>query len=377
MSFTSTDWGRSGGAVEVSALALLVISCGGGAITHRNVDEPRGYTSVQGAAKNTTYSAQVQTSHHRLHVTVFEKSQCDIIKVRLVSRTRETLRGGEVIDREAPTLVQVEEGVEGVSECEKRYARDALVLLQVGDATYRLGETSTKGELHINLADLLKRSLQGSDRQLPADAVLLVQGHNMSDPLPAGTVSLSQLDAYEKRVDELLAEFGPLLEKPQEKLSGKELARSYELYKQLDRINAGDARIEALQARFLELVYGRKEKEATANLERNLKALAKARELLAALAREPASQVPVFVRVAVETERPSSQALRWARGQLALGIRQDPQLCGPASGDFSWDWFEGRRWPLATELALTFLRYAHSDTYSNQVRSLCARAARW
>ncbi len=365
------------GATAVSALAFLVTGCGGGAITHRNADEPRGYTSVQGAAKNTTYRAQVQTSHHRLHVTVFERSECDIIKVRLVSRTRETLRDGEVISREAPTLVQVEEGVEGVSECEKRYARDALVLLQVGDATYRLGETSTKGELHINLADLLKRSLQGSEGPPPAEAVLLVQGHNMAEPLPAGTVSLSQLDAYEKRVDELLAEFGPLLEKPQEKLSGKELARSYELYLQLDRINAGDARIEALQIRFLELVYGRKEKEATANLERNLKALAKAKELLAALRREPDSQVPVFVRVAVETDRPSSQALRWARGQLALGIRQDPGLCGSASDGFSWDWFEGRRWPLATELALTFLRYAYSDAYSNQVRSLCSRAARW
>jgi hypothetical protein len=365
------------GAGAIVACCLLAVGCGGGVATHRNLDEPRGYTSVQGAAKNTTYSAQVQTSHHRLHVTVFEKSECDVIKVRLVSRTRETLQDGQVIDREAPTLVQIEEGVEGTSECEKRYARDVLVILQVGDATYRLGETSTKGELHINLADLLKRSLHGTDGPPPAEALLLVQGHNMTEPLPAGTVSLSQLEAYEKRVDELLAEFGPLLEKEQEKLSGKEFARSYELYQQLDRINAGDARIEALQARFLELVFGRKEKEATASLERNLKALAKAKELLAALAREPAYQVPVFVQMAIESERPSTQALRWARGQLALGIRQEPDLCGPKSGAFSWDWFAQRRWPLATELALTFLRYAYSDTYAAQVQSLCSRAARW
>lgn len=377
MRFSFSFRGDFAGAGAIVALCSLAAACGGGVTTHRNVDEPRGYTSVQGAAKNTTYSAQVQTSHHRLHVTVFEKSECDNIKVRLVSRTRETLSDGQVIDREAPTLVQIEEGVQGTSECEKRYARDALVLLQVGDATYRLGETSTKGELHINLADLLKRSLHGDQGAVPGEALLLVQGHNMPEPQPAGTVSLSQLDAYEKRVDELLAEFGPLLEKPQEKLSGADLTRSYELYKQLDRINAGDARIEALQARFIELVYGRREKEATERLERNLKALAKAKDLLAALAREPDYQVPAFVHIAIDSDRPSSQALRWARGRLALGIRQEPDLCGPKAGAFSWDWFEQRRWPLATELALNFLRYAYNDAYSAQVQSLCSRAARW
>jgi hypothetical protein len=97
-----------------------------------------------------------------------------------------------------------------------------------------------------------------------------------------------------------------------------------------------------------------------------------------ALAREPAGyQVPVFVRIAVDTEQPSDQALRWAQGQLALGIRQQPELCGPGSGAFSWQWFEHRRWSLPTELALTFLRYAYSDAYSGQVQTLCTRAARW
>ncbi len=261
--------------------------------------------------------------------------------------------------------------------CEKSYASGLDVHLRVGNATYRLGKTSAKGELHINLADLLKRNLYKTDDAPTGEAVIVVQPRGAEALQEAGTVSLAQLEEYEKRIDELIAEFRQLLDKGEGKMSDKEITRSYELYEQLDEINAGDERVEALQTRFLELFYGRKEEEATASLERNLEALAKAKNVLVALAKASDQQVPNYVSIAVQQSNPTDQALSWARGRLVMGIRQEPELCGPPSGAFTWNWFDQRRWPLTTELALALLRYAFNDPYQRKIQALCKTAARW
>jgi len=364
-------------AVALSLFDVVLCGCGAGVITHRNVDEPSGYTKTYGAPKNTTYSVQSQTSRHRLHLSIFEQSECDVYKTRLVSRTRETLSDGEVIGREASTLVQIVEEKEGVIACEKSYASGLDVHLRVGNATYRLGKTSANGELHINVADLLKRNLYKTNEAPTEDAIIVVQPRGAKEPQEVGTVSLAQLADYERRIEELLAEFRQLLEKGEGKMSDKEITRSYELYEQLDEINAGDKRVEALQTRFLELFYGRKEREATASLERNLDALAKAKNVLATIAKASDQYVPNYVSVAVNQSNPTDQALSWARGRLVMGIRQQPELCGPPSGAFSWNWFNQRKWPLATELALALLHYAFNDPYQQKIQALCKTAARW
>lgn len=363
-------------AVTLSFFGVVLCGCGAGVIRHRIVDEPSGYTKTYGAPKNTTYSVQTQTSHHRLHISVLQQSECDVYKTRLVSRTRETLSDGEVIGREASTLVQSVEEKEGVIACDKSYASGVGVHLRVGDATYRLGKTSAKGELHVNLTDLLKRNLYKSNETSPEEAVVVVQPPHAEELQEAGIVSLAQLGDYEKRIEELLGEFRQLLEKGEGKMSNDEISRSYELYEQLDEINAGDERIEALQTRFLELFYGRKERDATASLERNLDALAKAKNLLTAIAKVSDQQIPNYVSVAVQHSNPTDQALSWARGRLVTGIRREPELCGPPSGAFTWSWFNQRKWPLTTELALALLHYAFNDPYQQKVQALCKTAAR-
>ncbi len=96
-------------ALACSFLGVVLCGCGAGVITRRSVDEPYGYTKTYGAPKNTTYTVQSQASHHRLYISILQQSECDVYKTRLISRTRETLSDGEVIGREASTLVQIVE----------------------------------------------------------------------------------------------------------------------------------------------------------------------------------------------------------------------------------------------------------------------------
>ena len=360
----------------VAVLGIAVAGCGGGAVTHRNRDTITGYSSIQGAPKNTQYWAQVYTSHHMLNLKVFERSECDKIKVRLVSRARETLRGDQVIASEAPTLVQVAEGTEGVAPCEERYARGVEVFLAAGGATSPLGVASAQGELQVNVADILKRSLYHDESSAAQEADIVMQPIGVSEARRVASVSLKQLASYESRVEELLAEFRPLLDKQQDELSGRDLARSYEIFEQLREINAGDARIDALEARFVELAFGRRQREAAATLERNLQALAKAKDLLVAVAKAGEYSFPSAVRLMVEREEPDPRALLWALGQLAVSFRNQPELCRSPAGGSSWAWWEQKGGVSTTGLALELLRFAYGDGYQNDVLGLCNRAVR-
>lgn len=336
----------------------LAMGCGGGALTHRYHDDPVGFSHELGAPKNTAYSADLETERDVLRLIVFEQSECERIRVKIVSRTEETLQGGEVISREPVGPVQVAEGSDGVVQCDQRYARNVRVSLQVGTATHRLGRTSPKGELNINLSAELKQSLYGEEA--PESAMLVVEGKEVT------AVPLVELRKHEERVDQLLSEFEALLSRSEEQVSAADIARSYELYEQLRQLDRGDARISALHARFLELLYGRKEKESTENLKRNLSALKEVKDIIAT----GAMGVPMFVQVAAQDGSLDPAALRWARGQVALSLRSRGSVCQQG---FSWSVLDSGDWPANARFAFAYLRYAYDDPFQDQVAGLCQR----
>jgi hypothetical protein len=341
------------------ALVLVVASaCGSGMMSQRFHDEPVGISHELGAPKNTAYSAELESERDVLRLIVFEQSECERIRVRIVSRTEETLEDGEVISRQPVGPVQIAEGSDGVVRCEQRYARDVRVALVVGTATHRLGRTSPKGELNINLSAELASSLYGD--AAPESAMLLVEGKEVTQ------VPLVELKKHEERVDELVTEFEALLAKQPDQLSPAEIARSYELYEQLRRLDRGDARIAALHARFLELLYGRKQKEASENLKRNLTALREVKDIIAA----GATGVPMFVQIAAQDGMLDAAALRWARGQVALSLRTRGSVC---QRGFSWAALDSGDWPADARFAFAYLRYAYDDPFQDQIAGLCQR----
>jgi hypothetical protein len=327
-------------------------------VSQRFADEPVGVSHELGAPRNTSYSAELETEKDVLRLIVFEQSECERIRVRIVSRPEETLRDGEVVPRQPVGPVQIAEGSEGVVQCDQRYARDVRVALLVGSSTHGLGRTNPKGELAINLSAELRQSLYGETA--PESATLMVEGREVTQ------VPLAELKKHEERVDELLSEFEALLGKPNEELSGEEISRSYELYEQLRQLDRGDARISALHARFLELLYGRKEKEASESLKRNLSALREAKDIIAT----GAAGVPMFVQVAAQGGALDPAALRWARGQIAMSLRSRASAC--RSG-FSWSALDSGDWSQDARFAFAYLRYAYDDPFQDQITALCQR----
>lgn len=329
-------------------------ACGNPVITQRNVDEPVGVSHEYGAPRNTSYSAEVETEKDVLRLAVFEQSECEKIRVRVVARTEETLHDDEVVDREPLGPIQIADGSDGVVPCAQRYARDVRVTLRVGSADHLLGRTDAFGEIAVNLSDELKQSLYGEGA--PAEAELFVER------TPVMKVPLAELNKHEARKLELLAEFETLLSQEGEPTSAQ-IARSYVLYEQLRQLGRIDARVNGLCARFLELLYGRKAMEATENLKRNLNALKEARELLGG------GGVPVFVQVAARAGDTPAGVLNWARGQVALVVHSTPSVCQQG---FSWSRVSGAL-PNAARFAFSYLRYAYDDPFERQVSALCTK----
>lgn len=339
-------------------LASSLTNCGGGALTQRFVDEPKGETYEYGAPKNTQYTVDVATVHDQIRVTVFQSSECDRIPVKIMSRTQETLRDGEVIERQYVGPVQIAaERPEAPVACEHRFGRGAAVALRAGTATYQLGVADAYGEVEASLSAEMKQSLYGD--AAPQAATLLVQRQ------PVTEISLAELAKHEQRTAQLVAEFSALL--AQTEMSPDDISRSYVLYEQLRQLDRGNADVHALCKRFLELVYSRKAEESTALLKKNVQALGAAKDLLMLSA---ASQVPSFVRVAIQNGDANRQALDWAQGQVAVTVRVQSSVC---SAPFTWDAASGNAWPVPSRVALNYLRYAYDDPFAQQVQALCAR----
>ena len=335
-------------------------ACGGGAITHRYVDTEVGVVDALGAPRDTEYSATAEAEREQIRIAVFERSLCDKLKMKVVHHVDQTVQGDKVISSEPPTTIQRAAGVDGVVPCEERWARNVWVALRVGDQTFRLGAPSARGEVIANLSAELKQSLYGENA--PQEAVIVVNG------MDAGKVSLSGYASHETRINALLEELRAILSKDEDKITKAEIAHSYELYEQLDQLDSGnDARIAGLRKRFIEVVYQRKQHEATENLKRNIAALNEAKGVLPALA---AGAVPPYVVTAVEAGTTSTDALLWARGEVAVAVRQYPALC---AGTFGWGRLAGNDYAPKTRLAFSYLHYAYDDPFQTEVRALCGR----
>lgn len=336
------------------------LGCAATQTTQRNVDKAVGMSHQLGTPKNIQYSADHEAEKDILRLMIYEQSECDRIRVRIVSRTRELLKDGEVVAQEPIGPTQIAEGSDGIVPCAQRYARDVRVSLRVGSAVHLLGRTNPFGELTVNLSAELKQSLYGEGA--PKSALLVVEQQEVA------TISLEELGKYEARVTELLTEFEALMGASAEP-SSEQIARSYVLYEQLRQLDRGDARISGLLARFLEKLYGRKQEEETKNLRRNLKALQEAKDVIAA----GASGVPMFAQIATNSGETNAAVLRWAKGEVVIALRTTPGLC---QSPFSWSSYAPQSLAPSARFAFSFLRFAYDDPFADQVNVLCARMSR-
>jgi hypothetical protein len=348
-----------GNAVIAVAVVASTVGCGGTPkYTKRMVETPSGYTQTLGPAGNTAFMAKVAMEHNIAHITVYERSECPVTKMKVVDRVEEMVdEDGEVVQRESKGTIKIAEGPAGTKPCEERFARVPL-MLSYGGNTYPLGNTDTVGELHVDLASVVKPGTRGVDFASDRPGVLLVAGR------PVGEVPLDGLAQQQKQLDAILAELGPILGKPATKLTDAEVTRGYTLYEQMRELAPDDARVVAMQRRFVEVMGGFRDLAKTESLKRNLAALGEAKDLLKALA----SGVPSYVTSSINDNRPNPDAIAWAQAAALMQFRANPSLC---QGGF--DWARVNSLPEDARLAFQYLRYAYDDGYSRSLGSACRR----
>jgi hypothetical protein len=355
------DRGREVNAVYRSSfvLGLSLAACsGGGPISYRHVDSAVGYTDELGAPRNVQYYAHAEPERELLRLTVFEKAECDKLRMKVVSRVEEALRGDKVVSREPAKTIQEFDSKAGVASCNERFARNVWVGLKVNEQTYRLGMPSVRGEVVANLAGELRDALFAETA--PKEATLVVNG------VDSGSVSLAGLNSQESRLNAVLGEFRDLLAK--DELTKADITRSYELYDSLVQLDTGgDPRVSGARARFLELLYQRKQREATDTMKRNLQALSEAKGLIPSIG---PGLVPPYFLSAIQGGLVSAEALGWARGEAALTVHRHPELC---TGPFTWGRITPAQYPAVTRAAFSYLRFAYEDPFTAEVRTLCSR----
>jgi hypothetical protein len=310
-----------------------------------------------GAPYDTHYSADIEATRGRVRVIVREESVCDVIPVQSVVEN-----GKKRFIAGAPTKTQ---------PCNERLARNVILSLEVEGNTYRLGEPDGRGELNAQLSNRILSDLYGDDtRSAPVAKLMLRDRQGKAQEL--GSVELAQLAESDRRLDELLAEFRRVLDRPQSELTGAELARAYELYEQLARFDSTDPRIAALQALFMERLYMRKAQEANERFRNNLSALNVAKDIL--MANRSTLVVPGYVTQAIDGGVMDYRSADWARGQVAIAIRRYPTLCGPnPETGFTWSRLQLSPPPPESRLAFEVLRFAYDDPYEKEIAVLCRR----
>jgi hypothetical protein len=255
--------------------------------------------------------------------------------------------------------------------CNERLARNVLLSLDVEGNTVRLGEPNAMGEVESQLSDQVLSNLYGDNPNRAPVAKLVLrdrQGHTAE----LGSIDLTQLAATDRRLEELLAEFRRVLDRPQAELSGAELARAYELYEQLSRFDSNDPRIGALQALFMDRLYERKAREANERFKNNLAALNAAKDILNS--NRTTLVLPGYVSSAIEGGSLDNRSVDWARGQVAIAIRRYPTLCGPnPETGFTWARLKLSPPPPESRLAFEILRFAYDDPYEREIATLCRR----
>lgn len=319
---------------------------------------PETGTSEQlGAPRDTRYAADIEATRGRVRAIVREESVCDVIPVQSV------IQGGEKkFIAGNPTRTQ---------PCNERLARNVVLSLEVNGNTYRLGEPNARGEVEAQLSNQILSNLYGDDpANAPVAKLMLRDRQGKSQEL--GTIALTQLADTDRRLEELLVEFRKVLDRPQEQLTGAELARAYELYEQLARFDSNDPRVSALQALFMERLYQRKAKEATERFKSNLEALNAAKDILAA--NRTTIVLPGYVSQALEAGVMDERSVDWARGQVAIALRRYPALCGPnPESGFTWSRLQLSPPPPESRLAFEVLRFAYDNPYEKEIAALCRR----
>lgn len=340
-------------------MALVVTTLGAGQACTGGTAVPasRAASEQLGAPRDTHFTADVEAQRGFVRVIVREQSLCDVIPVEsYVSNGKKRQVAGDPL-RAQP--------------CAERPARNVVVSLEVEGNTYRLGEPNHRGEVDVQLNDALLRSLYGDDPQtLPIAKVML--RHPNGESQQVGAVELTQLAASDRQLERLLREFESVIDRPQTRLSGADLARAYELYEQLARWSGSDPRISALQALFLERLYDRKALEANQRFENNLEALNAAKEILSHSQRTLV--LPSAVTSALDAGSMTPEAADWARGQVAIALRRYPALCGPgANPGFTWSRVNLSPPPPTSRLAFEMLRFAYDNPYEAEISNLCRR----
>jgi hypothetical protein len=319
---------------------------------------PTGATSEQlGAPYDTHYAADIEAEHGRVRVIVREESVCDVIPVQSVIQDgKKRFIAGDPVKTQP---------------CNERLARNVVVSLEVEGNTFRLGEPDARGELVSQLSDRMLLDLYGNHtREAPVARVMLRDRQGKSQEL--GSIELAQLQATDRRLEELLVEFRKVLDRPQADLTGAELARAYELYEQLARFDGNDPRVSALQALFMERLYQRKAQEANERFRNNLAALNSAKNILST--NRTTIVLPGYVSQAIEGGVMDYRTADWARGQVAIAIRRNPTLCGPnPESGFTWSRLQLSPPPAESRLAFEMLRFAYDDPYEKEIASLCRR----
>lgn len=350
----------------LGSLALgLLPACGGG-VSHRTVETAAGESITYGAPQDMTYAVAAAPEHDVARIRVTRAARCDVIPVQLLRRVEETLEGEDVVATKDLGVRQVAAQPTGSIECEESFAREAEVYLHVGGEEYRLGTTDEQGYLAVNLAGRLRTGLYNGE--LPKEGEVWVRAPHQTEAVSAGVLSLSSLAGHEQRFSELLAELDAILDRGAS-ASPAEIRKSYELYEQLRALGPNDARFDGAAARFWELLYQRKQVEATENLKRNLEALNAAKDLLKGAG---IAGLPVFMAAAVNGGKVEPRAVEWARWELLTGLRDVSAGC---QSGFQWSRLPSYGLGRSALMAAHYLRFAFGDEFAQDASALCRRLA--
>jgi hypothetical protein len=343
-------------------VGCVLSACGGGPLTTKVVDTPQGTTTAYGAPRSQTYSFEAEPELDQLRLHLYRSARCDLIPTDVVARRTETWRGEHLVSSVDQGPVQVAKPATTEVPCDQGYARDVEVTLVVGNATHLLGTTDAYGYVGVNLSAELREKLFGAG--IPQNAMVRVRGPKGQPAQEVGMLSLASLRDYEQATQRMIDELNALLAKGSD-LSSPDIARTYELYEKLRALAWYDPRFKAASARFWELFFARKQLESTQNLTRNLKALDTAKDLLKGAG---VGAIPLFMQVAISSQAYDPRALDWASGELLTAIRSRPQLCS----SFDWTQLSTYGFPLSTQVAVNYLRFAQGDGFYGPIQGRCS-----
>ncbi len=352
--------------VALTCLASLELLAGcAGAKSARMVDTPSGSAMSYGAPHDTAYEVEVEPAKDDMVVHVYERSKCSIIPIRTVQRERQILEGDTVVQREDLGKKQIADTPQGEISCNQTYARNLEVSLVVGGGVYPLGMTDQRGTVRANLSALFESASYGTNP--PDEAIVRVRPFKAQPALDGKKISLRELAQHEARVDAMLAELQGILAKGETGASGAEIARSYELYEQLNDVAPSDPRVRGISARFWELLYGRKQEESREKMGKNLQALDEARELLKSAGD---AAIPFYVQAAVNSGVLDAQSLEWASLRLIRALRTDTVICRTG---FDFGRMGSYTLPIDARVAGNYLRYGYGDGYARDITTACTR----